>query len=341
MTNVNWLHIVKLNAVASKPPINVDTKKLAMYWMKTCFTCQWWLGVLIAICLTACAPESIQRSVQVADQLKKEGRLFSHQLVQVSSSLHYMATCDIRPLAGSDLRCEQHPTVKRVLVFFHGTPGDWTSFSPQLADRQWGSDSLLVSIDRPGWGQSALDSERIEPSLARQAQDIAPLLLQLKRQFEGARVYLVGHSLGATLVPIIALEVPELVDGVVAIAGDLSTQAFSPRWYNHIANFPVIRAILPREMCFANEEVLALTDNLQQMEVNWDKLLSPMLVLQGERDGLVDPRNALLAKDKPPPGGVTVIMYPELGHLMHLVEVEKVNAEIKKWIDGQEQGDSQ
>lgn len=140
--------------------------------------------------------------------------------------------------------------------------------------------------------------------------------------------------------PFIALEAPQLVDGMVLIAGDLSTQAFSLRWYNHFADFRIIRAILPRDLCFANEEVFALSGNLQQMEDNWPNLMSPMLVLQGDKDKLVDPRNALFAKNNQTPGGATVIMYPGLGHLMHLVEAKKIDTAIIKWIDAQEQGET-
>ena len=297
-----------------------------------------WIACILSYAwLAACAPESIKSSVEVADKLKQEGRLFSHQLVSANSSLHYMASCDIRPLSGRKTHCEQHPEVKRVLVFIHGTPGDWSAFSPQLADTEWGRDSLLVSLDRPGWGQSALDSERVEPSLVQQARDISPLLLQLQRQFPEAKLYLVGHSLGATLAPLIAIEAPELIDGVIAIAGDLTTKAFSLKWYNYIADLPVIRAIIPRDMCFANEEVMALRSNLQQIEVSWHKLQSPLLVLQGGEDKLVDPRHAELVKQSQPPGGVSVVVYPELGHLMHLQEVDKINAAMRAWIQAQEQ----
>jgi len=298
----------------------------------------YWRSLLLCIYLfvfCGCAPQSIGESERIAGELKDDGRLISHQLIEPKYSLHYMASCNIQPTLGKSVACEQHPDVKRILVFVHGTPGSWQIFAPQLADARWGDDTLKVAIDRPGWGQSALQSETIETSLVQQAEFIAPLLEQLKKQFPASKTYLVGHSLGGTLVPLIAIEYPELVDGVVAIAGDLFTEAFSPRWYNHVADLPGIRAIIPREMCFANEEVMALEDNLEAIELNWHKLRAPLLVLQGTGDGLVQPKNAEMAKTVTTAGKVDVNIYPDWGHLMHLEQTERVNSDILKWLEAQ------
>jgi len=269
----------------------------------------YWRSLLLCIYLfvfCGCAPQSIGESERIAGELKDDGRLISHQLIEPKYSLHYMASCNIQPTLGKSVACEQ-----------------------------WGDDTLKVAIDRPGWGQSALQSETIETSLVQQAEFIAPLLEQLKKQFPASKTYLVGHSLGGTLVPLIAIEYPELVDGVVAIAGDLFTEAFSPRWYNHVADLPGIRAIIPREMCFANEEVMALEDNLEAIELNWHKLRAPLLVLQGTGDGLVQPKNAEMAKTVTTAGKVDVNIYPDWGHLMHLEQTERVNSDILKWLEAQ------
>jgi pimeloyl-ACP methyl ester carboxylesterase len=99
----------------------------------------------------------------------------------------------------------------RPVVLIHGNPGsgqDWTRvFSPLSARRK------AIAFDRPGHGQSQRP-KHIEATLEVQARLLHDALQQLHIE----RPIIVGHSWGATLALIYAINYPKEVAGVVVVA---------------------------------------------------------------------------------------------------------------------------
>ena len=263
----------------------------------------------LASALQGCfVPKEIKRNNQVAEGLMASEQVTQLEFAMDEMLLRYVSTGK----TDSDL----------VMIFIHGTPGDWHVFGEQLGDQALRDEAWLVAIDRPGWGASPLFSGGIDTSLMQQSDWIAPFLKTFKEQ--NKTVVLVGHSLGATLAPLIAMNYPDLVDGSVVIAGDLTEQYYRKAWYNDLADLRLIRAILPKVMVWANDEVMALKDNLAEMDKLWSSMETPMWVIQGGKDGLVDPRNAEFAEGLGDSMDVTVNFFPEANHLIHLNRPEDV-----------------
>ncbi len=172
------------------------------------------------------------------------------------------------------------------IIFIHGTPGSWEAFSYYLADEELASKARLLSVDRPGFGESS------ETGVMKHLSDQARLLSPLLFRGQGAsRVVLVGHSLGAPVAARMALDYPENIAGLLLIAPSLDPVLEKPRWYNRLATYTAVQWIVPNELNRANIEVMALPDELKVLEPLWQLLSVPITVVQGMKDKLVDPAN--------------------------------------------------
>ncbi|NJM26321.1 MAG: alpha/beta hydrolase [Bacteroidia bacterium] len=95
-----------------------------------------------------------------------------------------------------------------VVIFVHGSPGSLDAFIHFLTDSILLQRAVLVSVDRPGFGQSNFGVA--EPSLHQQGELLMPLLNRYKK--ENKSIFLVGHSLGGPLIARMAIDHPDLVD---------------------------------------------------------------------------------------------------------------------------------
>ena len=179
-----------------------------------------------------------------------------------------------------------------LIVFIHGTPGSWKAFGQYLADESLRSRAQLVAVDRPGFGQS--DHKQIIPSLQRQSALLAQVLEQ---DFNGRQAILVGHSIGASIAARLAMDYPDMIDGLVLVAPSIDPKLEKPRWYNHLADSVFFRWILPTDLALANEEVMPLSDELSHMLPLWYRIRIPVIVIQGDKDRLSSPANADFAKN--------------------------------------------
>ena len=103
---------------------------------------------------------------------------------------------------------------KPLVVFIHGSPGSLTAFIHFLADTSLLHRVELISTDRPGFGYSNFGNG--VGSLHDQCEILTPLLEKNKNN---RPLILVGHSLGGPLIARIAVEHPDLVDGLIIVAG--------------------------------------------------------------------------------------------------------------------------
>ncbi len=171
----------------------------------------------------------------------------------------------------------------RKLLFLHGTPGSWEAFSVYLDDPQLARRFDMYAIDRPGFGATRLP---LIPALDAQARALRPWC-----EKQGPFLVL-GHSLGSSLALALAVEAPACVEAILSVAGSVAARYEQPRWFNRLAEWPGLRALVPETLRRANREVLALADSLAALEPAVAQLQLPIVLMQGARDGLVDPRSA-------------------------------------------------
>ncbi len=175
------------------------------------------------------------------------------------------------------------------IIFVHGTPGGWGAFERYLENPRMRDDFYMVAVDRMGWGLSALPKRQVNGDFMLQAQSISAIM----RQYPDKKWTIVGHSLGASIAPKIALLAPESVDSLLLLAGSLNPRLGKPRWYNWAASTWIVSRLIGESMRYSNREIMALRSELKKMdlELKQSKLDIHVAVMQGAKDKLVSPRN--------------------------------------------------
>jgi pimeloyl-ACP methyl ester carboxylesterase len=181
---------------------------------------------------------------------------------------------------------------KPVVIFIHGSPGSWNAFIDFMHDSTLLEKVKIVSIDRPGFGDSGLGDA--ESSLEKQAMFIKPILEKYK--INGNKIILIGHSLGGPMIARMAMDYPQLIDKLIFVAASIDPKLEPSTWYRIIGDSFLVRYILPKSLRASNREILYLKPELEGMLPFWATIKHPCIVIQGEDDVLVHPKNAEFAQ---------------------------------------------
>ncbi len=183
---------------------------------------------------------------------------------------------------------------KPVVLFVHGSPGSWDAFADYLGDRDLAERAFLISVDRPGFGQTS--PGRAEPSIAAQVEWILPVLDLAKTQ----KAILVGHSLGGPVIARFAMDHPDRVAGLLFLASSVDPDLEKLRWYNRLGRLRLVQKLIPLSMVISNREIVPLRGELQKMLPLWGRVTMPTIVVHGTKDSLVPYGNvAFLSKKLP------------------------------------------
>ncbi len=207
-----------------------------------------------------------------------------------------------------------------LILFVHGSPGSSADMlgyltCPELESFQ------KIALDRPGFGYS--DFGNTEPSLARQAAAVAELL----KKYPARPAVLVGHSYGGPVVARLAMDCPELVDGVVIIAGALDPGLEPHYWWQKPLNQPIVRNMLPPAFRVSNQEIIPLKSELDSMAGRWGEIKCAVTVVQGLKDQLVHPDNYLFAERKLINSEkLTIDTLPDYGHFILWTKEKRITS---------------
>ena len=181
------------------------------------------------------------------------------------------------------------PPDARRLIFIHGTPGDSSAWADELVDPLPGFE--VIAVDRLGFGSSK--PARVFTSYHDQAAAIAPLLVTR----DGQAPIIVGHSLGGPIAATLCAEHPDRVGALLILAGSFDPALEEPHWYNHAASWGIFSWMLPDVMLKSNKEMFAGRDETTLLVPKLASITCPVIILQGDKDTLVPPSNAVFAKD--------------------------------------------
>ncbi len=206
---------------------------------------------------------------------------------------------------------ETGPVDGPLVILIHGTPGEWQDFydvmkRPELADHV-----RLVAVDRLGWGGSTAGG--LEPSMQAQAAAIAAVV---RAHPDNRPVILVGHSLGGAVAPRVAMDFPQLVDGLVLVAPSIDPGLEETTWYQALARFPLVTWAIPKPLTRSDKELVPFKAELEKMLPLWDTIHCPVIVLQGTEDELVPPAEAGFAERELTNAPTTIARIPHQGHLI-------------------------
>jgi len=271
-----------------------------------------WLCLYCALAfLAGCsAPDVITDERRYFETSVRHHASLKHQTIEYQGDrLHFVGAGDIK---------------KPALIIIHGTPSEWWQFARLMLNKALLAEFYVVVIDRPGWGQSTLAGDRKTATFAQQSALIGRLVEQLRDASDNQPVIIMGHSLGASLAPRIALDFPEKVDGLLLLAGTLDPALASPRWFNYAATLWVVNVLLSEDMRKANEEIFELKNNLISTGEQWASLGIKTIVVQGMSDQLVYPANADFADKLLDSNNAQVIRLEKTGHFFPMTEQQKV-----------------
>jgi pimeloyl-ACP methyl ester carboxylesterase len=181
---------------------------------------------------------------------------------------------------------------KPLVLFVHGSPGSLSAFIDFLGDTSLITNALLVTTDRPGFGYSNFGLA--ETSLEKQAAALKPIL---EKYNDRRPIILVGHSLGGPVIAQLAMDYPDLVDGLIFVAASIDPE-LEPNelWFRAPLATPFLSWVLPRSFRASNEEIYQLKPQLENMLPRWKEITCPVIVIQGKKDHLVPAGNADFAK---------------------------------------------
>ena len=202
-------------------------------------------------------------------------------------------------------------TNKPLIVFVHGSPGSLSAFIDFMADSTLLKRAQLITVDRPGFGASNFGYA--EPSLKKQASLLKPILEEYK---DNRPIILIGHSLGGPLIARMAMDYPELVDGLIMVAPSIAPELEPYEWFRAPLATPFLKWLLPRSIRASNDEIYKLKPELEEMLPLWKEIKTPTIVIQGSKDSLVDPGNADFAQKMMVNASVQVELIEGMDHFV-------------------------
>lgn len=220
-----------------------------------------------------------------------------HQYKTDTYSIHYAQ-------AGDD--------TKPLVLFVHGSPGSLSAFIDFLADTAITNKAFAVTTDRPGFGYSNFGIA--ETSLEKQAAALKPIL---ERYQNNRPIILVGHSLGGPVIAQMAMDYPELVDGLVFVAASIDPELEPDElWFRAPLATPFLSWLLPRSFRSSNEEIYQLEPQLYNMQSRWKEIKCPVIFIQGGKDQFVPPENADFAKKMMVSTSVEIVTKEDMNHFV-------------------------
>jgi len=181
---------------------------------------------------------------------------------------------------------------KELTFFFvHGTPGELGNWGMFLGDQELQKNYGMVAFDRLGHGQS--QAGVAEVSLQGQAEALAKVAEETK----GKRIW-VGHSYGASVVSKVAALRPDLVDGLILVAGSMKGDYVKKTWYQSLGETWVAQRIMTEQWKVANLEMVALEDELNAMAGDWAQLKCPVVTVHAKNDILAKFANVAFVEEQ-------------------------------------------
>lgn len=271
------------------------------------------VGIGIIICLDSCM------QMRTAD--KKMARKFDTKAYKPRFDTYQVDNKKIHYIAVNS------PTVtKATLVFIHGAPGSSDAFIDYLTDDSLVARYAVVSVDRSGYGYSNFG--RAETDIEKQAALLRPLLQKYRTKQQP--IIIVAHSFGCAVASRLAIDYPNLVDGLLLMGPAIDPQNEKIFWISYPINVPPIKWLVPRAWRVTNDEKLSHVAELQKIVPFWGNIHQPVTVMQGGKDWIVPPINAnfaqqMLTNAQP----LTILNYPNWDHFIPFTQ----KATVVKTID--------
>lgn len=211
-----------------------------------------------------------------------------------------------------------HPVT---IFFVHGTPGEAANWGYFTTNEELGKRANLVAIDRVGFGGTR--PGQIEPRFSGQIE----ALKTVAREYPGRKIW-VGHSYGVSVLGALVEDSPELIDGMVLVAGSTDPELSQPRWYHRLTATWLGQAVVPQSLKDANVEMMTLGRELAKVAGAWAKVDFPVTVVHAENDVLADFGTVAFLKGRVPGEFLRTVELEKGNHFLIWTHVELIRGEL-------------
>jgi len=180
---------------------------------------------------------------------------------------------------------------KPLIFFVHGAPSSSSFWKNLLRDSTLLANAKLAAVDRPGYGFSGYGDPL--PSVRKQAALIAQVIRRFRDTHD--KIILHGSSYGGTVVARIAMDFPDLVDGILLQSSSVKPGAERTYWISYPTSHQLLKWLMPGSIQTANAEKLSHEGQLQRMLDNWTCIQAAAIILHGKADQLIYPDNGTFA----------------------------------------------
>lgn len=216
------------------------------------------------------------------------------------------------------------------LLFIHGSPASMSLYRGRFSDSTIRQTFRVFAVDRPGYGYSGFGNP--EASIEKQSEMISDLLDSLNRAKHP--IIVVGGSFGAPIACRLAMDHPELVDGLVLTGPAIAPGREKVFWFAPIIENPAIRWFIPRMFRSANTEKLHHKEELEKMLPFWKNIRVPVMYMQGANDKLIDTSNASFAREQlANVPYLNIYFFPNRGHYLAQYEWPTIKERILTMYD--------
>lgn len=185
-------------------------------------------------------------------------------------------------------------TAAYLLVFVHGAPGSSDNFHKYLADSTLREKTLMISLDRPGYGYSNYGHSEID--IREQARAIAHIVADFPQE----KIILIGHSYGGPIIGKYAMDNSERLRGIVMLAPVNDPENEPMFWFANFGRWKLTRWMLPGSLKVSADEKFSHATELKKIANDWAGISIPVIHIHGYKDKLAPPVNIDFSKERIP-----------------------------------------
>ena len=243
-----------------------------------------------------------------------EDRYSDEEIVGYFQRYHKEVQIDYYKVKGRKMRYmslgnDSLPTV----LLIHGSPSSMSVFNQLIAESSLLDYAKVYAVDRPGYGYSGFG--RTVTSIKRQAAMIAPILDSINQR--SGPVVVLGVSYGGPVASKLAMDYPELVDGLVLGAPAIAPGEEKTFTISHLMMYKATSWLFPTMLRVATEEKFSHKSELEKMLSGWEFIDKPIIYIQGESDGIVYTSNANFIENKAKRAPfLKILMIPNQPHFL-------------------------
>jgi pimeloyl-ACP methyl ester carboxylesterase len=178
------------------------------------------------------------------------------------------------------------------LICLHGSPSSLSAWRTIYTDTFFLRNYQVIAIDRPGYGYS--DFGWAETDLQKQVSTLQVLIDSMTVK---QHAILFGSSYGGPVAAQLAMNLPERISQLVLLSASVMPGREKTYWISYPMTFPVLKYLFPPTFVMSSEEKLVHRQQLETLN-HWEKIKSDVLIIHGNRDGLVYYDNAEYARKK-------------------------------------------